>query len=191
MSGELRATRARTVSVSLDNVQEFRSDQRAIWNGIDRMAEAASIRSPTGAMADIFKAKQEEMEGYLDTFSCVPSQKGLLVFVNGRVVGFDILSSSAAYELLHPKLLKSYVMDALLHKAKSRVKITLDTASAFIGAIQSCTEKKFKSAGLGWDHRFEGKMIVGSSLVNDDHCCSRSILQIGPIGSCWLDGRLC
>jgi hypothetical protein len=31
-------------------------------------------------------------------------------------VGFDLISRAAAYEVLHPKLVKSYLMDALLQK---------------------------------------------------------------------------
>ena len=98
----------------------------------------------------------------------MPNQKGLIVFVNGKVVGFDLISRAAAYEALHPKLVKSYVMDALLQKKNGRRKATLEDARAFVKETQSCSEKKFKSAGLGWDVRFEGGTLVGSSLVHDE-----------------------
>jgi hypothetical protein len=132
------------------------------------MAEAAAVESPTRAMDDIYAAKEEELDDCLDAFSHVPNQKGLLVFVNGAVVGFDLISRAAAYEVLHPKLVKSYVMDALLQKTNGRLKATLDDARAFFKETQSCSEKKFKSAGLGWDCRFEAGTLVGSSLVHDE-----------------------
>ena len=31
-----------------------------------------------------------------------------------------------------------------------------------------CKEEKFKSVGHGWDHRFEGKGMVGSALVHEE-----------------------
>lgn len=167
MPRDLRAERASTVSASLDRTQEFRSDQSAVWGGIDRMAQAADVTSPTGAMSDIFEAKQKELDGYLDAFSSVPDQKGLLVFVNGAVVGLDVISRTAAYEVLHPKLVKSYVMDALLQKANGRRKAALEDARTFVKETQACSEKRYKSAGLGWDYRFEGDKIVGSSLVHN------------------------
>jgi len=122
MPRDLQAERASAVSASLDQVQEFRSDQSAVWSGIDHMAEAAAVTSPTGAMTDIFEAKEKELDDYLDAFPCVPDQKGLLVFVNGTVVGFDVISRTAAYEVLHPKLVKSYVMDALLRRRTAAAK---------------------------------------------------------------------
>lgn len=189
MPGKLRANRARAVSSSLDSIQEFRSDQSAVWNGIDRMAEAAAVESPTSSMADIYEAKQKELDDYLDAFSCVPNQKGLLVFVKGSVAGFDILSSSAAYEILHSKFVKSYVMDALLQKHKSRVKAKLGNASEFLDALQSCADKRFKSAGLGWDHRFEGSTIVGSSLVNNDTVVHAAFFKVDPSAQVgWMAG---
>ena len=118
-------------------------------------------------MADIYAAKEKELDDCLDAFSLVPNQKGLIIFVNGKVAGFDLISRAAAYEALHPKLVKSYVMDALLQKTNGRRKATLDDARTFVKETQSCSETKFKSAGLGWDYRFEGGMI-GSSLVHND-----------------------
>jgi hypothetical protein len=168
MSRNLRANRARSVSASLDRTQQYRSDQSAVWRDIDHLAEAAAVESPTRAMADIYAAKEKELDDCLDTFSHVPNQKGLIVFVNGKVVGFDLISRAAAYEVLHPKLVKSYVMDALLQKKSGRRTTTLDDARAFVKETQSCSEKRYKSTGLGWDYRFDGGTLVGSSLVHND-----------------------
>lgn len=168
MSRDLRANRTRSVSASLDRTQQYRSDQSAVWRDIDHMAEAAAVESPTRAMADIYAAKEKELDACLDAFSHVPNQKGLIVFVNGKVLGFDLISRAAAYEALHPKLVKSYVMDALLQKKSGRRKATLDDGRAFVKETQSCSQKKFKSTGLGWDVRFEGGTIVGSSLVYNE-----------------------
>jgi len=168
MSRNLRAHRTRSVSASLDRTQQYRSDQSAVWRDIDHLAEAAAVESPTRAMADIYAAKEKELDDCLEAFSHVPNQKGLIVFVNGKVVGFDLISRAAAYEALHPELVKSYVMDALLQKKSGRRKTTLDDARAFVKETQSCSEKKYKSTGLGWDYRFEGETLVGSSLVHEE-----------------------
>ena len=168
MPRDLRANRTRSVSASLNQTHEYRSDQGAVWSGIERMAQASAVESPTRAMTDVFEAKKKELDDCLDAFSHVPNQKGLIVFVNGKVVGFDLISRAAAYEVLHPKLVKSYAMDALLQKTNGRRKATLDDARTFVKETQSCLEKKFKSAGLGWDYRFEGGTLVGSSLVHDE-----------------------
>jgi hypothetical protein len=84
---------------------------------------------------------------------------------NGKVAGFDILSLSSAYEMIHPKLVKSYAIDALLQKKKNGDEALVDKAKSFIKEATECDEKRYESIGYGWDHRLEGKMIVGSSLV--------------------------
>jgi hypothetical protein len=58
-------------------------------------------------------------------------------------------------------------MDALLQKKSGHRKATLDDARTFVKETQSCSEKRYKSTGLGWDYRFDGGTIVGSSLEHD------------------------
>ena len=62
-----------------------------MWHDIDHLAEAAAVESPTIAMADIYAAKEKELDDCLDAFSPAPNKKGLIVFVNGKVVGFDLI----------------------------------------------------------------------------------------------------
>ena len=86
--------------------------------------------------------------------------------VNGAVTGFDAISLESAYEVIHPKLVKSYAMDALLSRSnKKKDEPSVEKARSFVEQASRCEEKKFKSVGHGWDHRFEGKNLVGSSLV--------------------------
>jgi hypothetical protein len=60
---------------------------------------------------------------------------------------------------------KSYAIDALLRQAKITEAPSVDKAKAFIEETSGCEEKRYESIGYGWDHRFEGKTIVGSPLV--------------------------
>lgn len=111
------------------------------------MAQASAVESPTRAMTDVFEAKKKELDDCLDAFSHVSNQKGILVFVNGKVVEFDLISRAAAYEVLHLKLVKSYVMDALLQKKGSRHKATLDDASHFLKRHNRLRKKSSNQQG--------------------------------------------
>jgi len=164
-SPKLRAMKARSVTVSLEKAHEYMANQAEIWDEIDEMSAHAEVRSPTGAMRDIFEDKMNSLNEYLKAFKYVPSQKGLLAIINGEVAGFDIISLESAYKILHPKLLKSYAMDALLQKEGKSGKLSVDKAKAFLKETAICKENKYKSIGHGWDYRFEAKTIVGSALV--------------------------
>ena len=100
----------------------------------------------------------------------MPEQKGLFVFIDGKIAGFDVLSLSSAYGKIHSKLIKSYSMDAIRSDSTRRemanpgrnrnagmesLDISIEQAKYFIEEIKDCNETKFKSAGLGYDYRYE------------------------------------
>ena len=164
MIPKIRKMKSQTVSDSLHESREFRSDQGTVWTSIDELSEQTGIRSQTAAMKDVYEAKEKELDEYLYTFKCLPGQKGLLSFIDGEVVGFDFLSLDSAYALLHPKLVKSYAMEALLQKTPRTEKPGLEKGKEFLKEASRSKEKKYKSIGKGDDHRFEGKKLVGSAL---------------------------
>ena len=45
---------------------------------------------------------------------------------------------------------------------------SVDNGKVFVEKVLQCKEEKFKSVGHGWDHRFEGPGIVGSTLVHQE-----------------------
>jgi hypothetical protein len=164
MIPKIRKMKSQTVSDSLQESREYRSDQGTVWTSIDEVSEQTGIHSRTAAMKDVFEAKEKELDEYLKTFTCLPQQKGLLTIIDEEVVGFDFLSLDSAYALLHPKLVKSYAMEALMQKAPKNEKPGVDKANNFLKEVEKCKEKKYKSVGKGDDHRFEGKQLVGSAL---------------------------
>lgn len=164
MIPKLRVMKARSVSDTLADSQQFRSDQGTVWTGIDEMAEVAESHSQTGAMKDVFEAKMSDIDSYLKAFPSVSHQRGLLAFIDEEVVGFDFLSLESAYVLLHPKLVKSYAMEALLQKKPKTEQPEIKEAKGFIDEALKCDQRKYKSVGKGWDYRFEGERVVGSSL---------------------------
>ena len=168
MNREVRSEKASHVSRSLKESLSYRGDQGAVWDGIASFAQRANVRSTTGAMRDVYESRENDLKDYLEAFQCVPRQKGIFVMVNGAVTGFDVISFESAYEVIHPKLVKSYAMDALLSKSGKNGDPSVEKARAFVEETSRCEEKKFKSVGHGWDHRFEGKGLVGSSLVHQE-----------------------
>ena len=179
MSPKLRVEKARTVSTSLRSTGQYRSDQGTVWRSINEMAAKAGTVSETGAMKDTFEQKTAELAEYLAAFPYVRSQKGLLVFIGGEAVGFDFVSREKAFELLHPKLLKSYAMEAALGDEKNGAKPGRERAEAFLQEAAGCEEKKYESVGRGHDFRYEGKTIVGSALAVDGKVVHMAFFRVG------------
>jgi len=168
MSHSLRAKKASSVHQTLKEAVSYRGNQGEVWDGIDCLSAEMKVHSRTGAMRDVYEDKKEDLDGYMEAFGYIPRQKGILVMINGRVMGLDILSLEPVYEALHPKLVKSYAMDALLRQRKKVDNDIVEKARKFIGEAGECKEEKFKSIGHGDDYRFEGPTIVGSALVHQE-----------------------
>jgi len=178
MSAKLRRIKNASVHENLKTVHEFRSDQGAVWDEIAIQARMNKQSPVTGAMKDVLEAKQEDLDAFLEHLPIVADQNGLLVLVNGKVVGLDMVSRPAAFGMLHPKLIRSYVMDALTEKPATAKEKPRDMADTFLRKIPQCREQPFDSVGYGRDFRYEGKKIVGSALVHEDTVIHMAFFQI-------------
>jgi hypothetical protein len=165
MAASIRGMKAGTVARSLESSMEYRSDQGAVWDAIDDLHQEAEVSSQTGAMQDVYKSKDKDINSYLEAFKCLKDQKGILVFIDGEVVGFDFLSLSGAFKTVFGKLVKSYAIEAALKKEKKKNQADKKQAESFLKEAAGAGDKKYQSTGLGWDYRFEGDKVVGSALV--------------------------
>ncbi|MBS3763393.1 MAG: hypothetical protein KGZ25_08845 [Planctomycetes bacterium] len=173
MTPSQRMRKSHSVSDSLERTRQFRSDQNQVWRDVQHMHRASGTDSPTGAMRDAYEQRQEDLEAYLKGIQRAEEQAGLLVFINGQVVGFDALSRSETYAKLHGKLVRSYAMEALLKQNGESEEVGPEMAQDFVDEARQCDEKKFESVGYGMDYRYRGEAIIGSALVCDEwpvHC---------------------
>jgi len=140
MSAKLRRIKNASVHENLKAMRSFRSDQGAVWDEIAIQARINEVSPVTGAMKDVLEAKQEDLDAFLEHLPIVADQNGLIVLVNGKVVGLDMVSRPAAFGMLHPKLIRSYVMDALTEKPATAKGKPLDMADAFLKKIPRMTK---------------------------------------------------
>lgn len=174
----IKRKKAGLVTQNICATGRYESNQGEIWNDIESMSNNAGVYSRTSAMKDIFESKEKDLDDYIKSISIIPDQKGMMVMINGMFLGFDIISSSNAYRVLHPKLLKSVAIEALLERNKKRI-VPLDAvAKGFLRDILTCNYTKHKSVGLGYDVRFEGSKKVGSALVHEDNVIHMAFFTI-------------
>lgn len=177
-SPRIRSRKTSSVSASLADFRRYSSDQGAVWDEIAQVSADSGVRSSTGAMKDIFESKTRDLDRYLEAFGNVPKQRGLFVLIDGKPVGFDVVSQEAAYAALHRKLIKSYALDALLGREEAPEEPGLEKAKSFLDEAAAAEEKKYESIGHGWDYRFEGKALVGSALVYRENVIHTAFFRI-------------
>jgi hypothetical protein len=170
MARKCRANKSKSVSESLANSEGFKSDQNEVWDGIAALHASAKTSSATGAMHDVFKAREDELRQCLQIFVAVPGQTGLLVVMDGELAGFDLIPQPEVYAHQHSKLVKSYVIDALAERQPKPANAATATnqARTFLRDVTGCPERTFPSVGHGIDCRYQKPGLAGSALVHEE-----------------------
>lgn len=166
-SFRVRNVKSASVKRSVEINGRYSSDQGAVWNEVQALQNRMKVKSPTNAMRDVYEAKDNDLDDYINAFEVIDGQKGLLVFISGEIMGFDVVSRESAYNDLHKKLIKSYALDALIQTEDKEIKeiSASKKAKKFIEDIIDCNESKHSSVGYGWDYRFANDSFVGSALL--------------------------
>jgi len=109
-----RSRKTRSVHQSLESCGGPKSDQGEVWNGIEELQVHACAPSPTSAMSDVYKAREDDLRQCDEVFKPVPNQVGFVAFIGGKPAGLDLVSLTSAYAKLHPKLVRSYALEAIV-----------------------------------------------------------------------------
>jgi hypothetical protein len=178
---KIRSHKSHSVSESLAQGHAAYSDQGTVWAGIAALHLKGNSSSPTSSMHDAYKVHAERLTECLKAFPSVEGQTGLMVIINGRVSGLDVVSRPEVYARVHQKLVRSYVLDALLGAPPviSRTDEPSTLAHTFIDSLRASREEVFPSVGYGQDHRYHLPGVTGNALVHEGRIVHTAFLSIG------------
>jgi hypothetical protein len=205
MAHKTRLRKTSSVHRSLESSGSYWSDQREVWANISKLQLKAHAHSPTSAMSDVYKAREEDLRKCGEIFKPVANQVGFVAFVGGMPAGADIVSRSAAYSKLHLKLVRSYALDGLLESGSASQPPTgspqpedptVFTAQArhFLDEAVAAEESQFPSLGHGTDFRYrtpgpstvgtQRPSICGTALVHQNEVIHAAFFRLEhPPGS--------
>ncbi len=179
MSAQLRKRKSETVSENLRHGRQFRSDQGVVWDEIEKKyARMAAERSPTMSMADLYESHRDLSSEYLTAFRPVEKQIGIIVFIDGAVTGLEVLAKYETFNIVHSKLVNSYVMDALetVHSEKKTANRSMRANAAnLLAEAQRAGIEVRESVALGSDLRMESNEVIGAGLEFEGNVVQISI----------------
>jgi hypothetical protein len=188
MAYKSRSRKSSSVHFFLQASAGHKSDQGEVWDGIAELQAKAGALSPTSAMSDVYKAREEDLSKCDEIFKPVANQVGMLAFINGTPAGVDLVSLPVAYAKLHPKLVRSYTLEGLLDHAASSsgtevplsppTDVITANARQFLDEIATAEEQQFPSVGYGTDHRFKGKALAGTALVHENEIIHAAFFRL-------------
>ena len=107
---ELRRRKAERLSAA---PLELGVAQADVWQAVAERAARLDVPSPTGAQADVFRAREDELATLREAFPLQPGQAGAVLALGRDRLCLDYVSRPEAFTRLYPKLLDGYLLDAL------------------------------------------------------------------------------
>ena len=150
-------------------------------------------------MSDVYKAREDDLRECDEIFKPLANQVGLLAFIGGKPAGMDMVSLTSAYTKLHPKLVRSYTLEALLVAPKpgeggldsppATGHLPLAHAREFVAEIIAAEERQFPSVGHGTDFRYRTaarpsplaprpSTLCGSALVHQNEVIHAAFFRL-------------
>jgi hypothetical protein len=148
--------------------------QSGVWESVADKARAHEAESPTGAQADIFAKRYEDLRSLGEAFPLQPGQAGALLGIGDRLC-LDYVSRPAAFARLYPKLLSGYLLDAV-ERLDGKPAGSGELA-AFVEAAAAAPSSRRASEALGEDVRLAGDGVVGSGLELDGELLQLSVFS--------------
>jgi hypothetical protein len=143
--------------------------QEEVWAEVDAAHAQLNVATPSRAFAKVYEDKdaQEQARPYIDKLDGLPNlfpgAIGVVVAVGNRIVCVDLFGSSALFRKMWPKLLRSYVIDAMQSQAHGR--LTAKQVRRFIRAAACARVTSQPTVGVGTLQRLSAANASGSALV--------------------------
>lgn len=170
MPPRMRMRKNAAVYNSLLNCGKFEGNQGETWDLIQDKIAMLKVNSETAALSDVYDKEQQSIGDYLKHFTGQERQTGMLVMINNRVIGCDCFAGHDTLKKVFPKLVKSYVLDAIEVQEDNTETLTSNLqAASFIEEVVKCPVEERPSLSLGTDVRFMSQTVIGSALsLNED-----------------------
>ncbi|MHB1244685.1 MAG: ARPP-1 family domain-containing protein [Gaiellaceae bacterium] len=136
--------------------------QGVVWDAVREKAARLDAASPTGAQADVFRSRADELRELEGAFAAAPGQCGAVLAL-GDTLCLDYVSRPDAFVALWQKLRAGYLLDAIERLDGKAAKP--EALGSFVGAVAAGATLRQPSAGRGEDLRLRGAGVVGSGLA--------------------------
>jgi len=157
-SGRVRERAAKTQS------------QEEVWAEVDAAHDGLGVTAPSQAFAKVYEDKgaQEQARPYLDKLDGLPGRfpgaVGVAVAVGDRIICVDVFGSPELFRKMWPKLLRSYVIDAM--QSRPRGTMTARQVQQFVRGAARAEVTDQPTVGAGRLQRLVAVDAQGSALVH-------------------------
>jgi hypothetical protein len=166
-----RAAKSSQVYESLRATSEHRSDQRAVWSGVEKLMGRLSATSSTNAMADVYRQREQDLAEAREAFTLPENTVGIVVYSGERLLGLDLFDRTATLVHHWTSLLDSYVLNWLAFEKGDTNDAGVEpseyatTLEELFESLQRAEWERFDAPGEGDDLRWESDRLTASALA--------------------------
>jgi len=175
MTAKMRTRKLSDVKESLQSEENYRSHQGRVWEDVDHALCSFDCFSETSAMSEIYEQKRGDLDEYLKHFKIVENQVGIVVMIDGKVLGGDSFGARETLENVFTKLVTSYALDALEMADRGEKVNSSQAVRQFCKEVQKAKVQTRPSVDLGTDIRLENERVIGSALGYEDQILHLSV----------------
>ncbi|CUT04997.1 ARPP-1 family domain-containing protein [Candidatus Chrysopegis kryptomonas] len=172
---KLRAKKAASVTESIKSSGRFYAHQGMVWEEVAFFISSAGASSNTFAIDDAYNVIEERRSDYFNAFRYEDGQNGIIVLIDGVIVGVDYVSLKNAYKIYHDGLIAGYILSAISEK---RIRKGYETIEDLINDFKNYKWESVKSVGLGDDVRFKNNNYTCAGLIYQDEIIHLAILNL-------------
>jgi hypothetical protein len=149
-------------------------DQGIVWSKVSESTTISKKENSTGKFDVVYEDKdvQKKIDEYTKSFSNLIKEDkeitGVAVVVGDEITGVDIFGDRELFEKLWPKLLKSYVTDALMQEDE-KITVTKKDVINFLDKVKNTEMKKDDTAVAGTRIDFSSKEVVGGLIFDEEN----------------------
>jgi hypothetical protein len=145
-----------------------RARQHEVWSLVGEKAMLHDARSETGALRDVFGAREEVLREFAARIPREEGQVGAVAAIAGEVVVVDVAHRADVWAALHGPLVAGYALDAVEHLGGPHVPAPAAAAAeGLLHAALSAPGAVRPGVGLGEEVRFASAATQGARLVHD------------------------
>jgi hypothetical protein len=153
-----------SVSESLRSVARHRSDQKAVWQEVEKKQAAFGYCSQTLAMSDTYDNLADKVTEYREKLKYPENALGVAIAVGPKVACVDLFDKPTTCQKAWDRLLSGCIVDALEETA-AESQVDSKAVEQVMAESQASTWTEAPAVGEGQEYRAEFNGSMGSALI--------------------------
>lgn len=181
LNASARRDKMRGVSASMrESGARSRGDiQQQVWRSVDASLNKFACHSESSSLHEAFDSVEERLQRHRDKVAPLPDQTGAVFVSGGKVAGVELFDAAGTLAKLLPKLVDSYLFDALESDSDEAAKgaPTLEEVRALLERIAAAPPAVYTAVAKGVDLRIEREDLHAAALADGERVVHLSAFE--------------